>query len=215
MLYTKQTVKENSQKRLITMLKQEKILYELGEEYIKEKGKLWLRVISPSMEPLIQIGNKILVESVNHGMIQIGDIILFKRNTVNGAGLERSPFITHRVIGKRRKHGTVYFLEKGDRSVIGTWIPETCIIARAVAIKRNDNCIVSLNNYQTRILNKLFTLSLVMNYIFEKIIGMLRNWAKKYRALGVFRELYRYTYKIITRGQNLSKNLLVYWIIRE
>ena len=187
---------------------QKKILYELGEQYIKEKGKMWLKVVSPSMTPLIQINDKVLVESIKCEAISIGDIIVFKGND--------SPFITHRVIGKRKINGELLFLEKGDRSVTGTWIHEKSIIARVIAIKKRDNNSIVLlaNHKRNKIINKLYTMYLLSTYIFEKIIRIFKNWAKGYKTLTFLREPYRYSYKIITKGQNLSKKVFVFIFVK-
>lgn len=186
---------------------QEKLLYELGEEYIKEKGKMWLKVVSPSMMPLIHIGDKVLVKSIEYEAVNMGDIIIFKGND--------SPFITHRVIGKRQMNGELHFFEKGDRNAFGTWIHEKSIIARVIAIKKRDNSVIMLNKTKRmRIINKLFTIYQLNAYMFERIIRVFKNWAKGYKALKFLREPYRYSYKIITRGQNLCKKLLVLILIK-
>ena len=187
---------------------QKKVLYELGEEYIKEKGKMWLKVVSPSMTPLIQINDKVLVESIKCDEISLGDIIVFKGND--------SPFITHRVIARRKVNDEFHFFEKGDRSVTGTWIHEKSIIARVIAIKkRDDNSVVLLtDNKRNKFINKLYTMYLLCSYIFEKIIRIIKNWAKGYKTLTFLREPYRYSYKIITKGQNLSKKVFVFMFIK-
>lgn len=179
---------------------QEKLLYELGEEYINEKGKLWLKVISPSMEPLIKTGDKILVKKLKSTDISIGDIIIFKRNA--------DIFVTHRVISKRKKNGELHFLEKGDRVEIATWIHEDSVLAKVKTIKRNDKIIGRLdNNKRIMFVSRLFALYQLSDYVFEKRINSFKDWAKGHKALTLFREPYRYSYKIIKRGRNLVKKL--------
>ncbi len=186
---------------------QEKLLYELGEEYIKEKGKMWMKVVSPSMMPLIHIGDKVLVKSIECEAVSTGDIIIFKGNDI--------PFITHRIIRKRKINGELHFFEKGDKNVSGTWIHKKSIIARVIAIKKRDNSVIMLNETKRmRIINKLFTVYQLNAYIFERIIKVFKDWVKGYKALNFLREPYRYSYKIITRGQNLCKKLLVLILIK-
>lgn len=180
---------------------QNKLLYELGEEYIREKGRLWLNVISPSMEPLIQIGDRLLVRHVKPEEISLGDVIIFKGN--------KNLFITHRVICKRRRNGELRFLEKGDRNEIATWIHKDSIIGKVKAIKRNDRIIGRLdNNKRIMFVSRLFALYQLSDYVFEKRINSFKDWAKGYKSLTLLREPYRYSYKVIKMGRTLGKKLL-------
>ena len=199
------------------------VLFELGEAYLKEKGKIWLRAISPSMEPFIHVGDKVLAESVEPEDINIGDVIVFKRN--------ESLFVTHRVIGKKNIQGQLHFLEKGDRDFISTWIDEKSVIARVILIKRKDNSTVRLNGKRARMIYKLFALCLSGMYIFENKIKTCKEKAKGYKVFNVLREQnphnlcasvsifykffnmfrvpYRYTYKILSRIENRMKRTFV------
>lgn len=59
----------------------------LWEDLYRKKQKSWLTVLSGSMIPLLQIGDKVLIQSVKPAEIRVGDIIVFKNS---------DKFIVHR-----------------------------------------------------------------------------------------------------------------------
>ncbi len=177
-----------------------KLLYELGEEFLYEKGSLWLKVISPSMEPLIRTGDSILVGSAADEQISIGDVIVFKRR--------EGIFVTHRVIGRRRIKGELCFLEKGDRIDIATWIPRDSIIGKVKAIKRETNIIFWFNNSRWSLLiSKLFALYQLICYGIGRIFNLAKNWAKEYRAISFLKRPCRYCYHCMKKTRELVKKL--------
>lgn len=191
------------------MLKHKKILYKLGEEYIKERGNLWLTVISGSMKPLIQIGDKVLVKSVKYEEIKRGDIVIFKEGDI--------PFSTHRVIDIRRKNNKCYYLEKGDQNITGTWIREESIIGQVIAIKRKDGRVIQVK-MNTNILMKMNTTLLVIflmiTHAISTIAKIISRCAKKAKVFTILKRPYRHFLGIITRGSYIINKGLVFLFIK-
>lgn len=185
---------------------QENLLNNLGEEYIRKKGVLWLKVISSSMEPLIDIDDRILATTIRPEEVKMGDVVIFRRNS--------SPFITHRVIGWRRVNGVLQFLEKGDRNSIATWIPATYVMAKVIQIKRKDERIVMLNTSNTILANKFFALYHLAEYVYGEIIRRLKVSVKRSKTSMLLKYPYRYVSRIMRRGQFKSKKILVHFFFK-
>lgn len=67
-------------------------------------------VVSGSMEPLLERGDIILVDS-NVNNIEVGDIIVYY-----GTWTETPENIVHRVVKKEIKNGSVAYITKGDHN---------------------------------------------------------------------------------------------------
>ena len=112
------------------------LLNELWEELLKEQGTCWGKVISDSMRPLVQRGDRVLVEKAFPDKVRFGDIAVFRRN---------GQLIIHRVLGKREFIGKHHFLEKGDAILHTSLVPANNIIGRVSVIKNSDRTIRTLS----------------------------------------------------------------------
>jgi signal peptidase len=66
-------------------------------------------VVSGSMRPTLDVGDLVVVEKVNSGAIQLGDMIQYLRG---------NEVITHRVISIYRDRGITFFITKGDANSV-------------------------------------------------------------------------------------------------
>ena len=119
-------------------------IIDLWEDLYNQKQKLWLTALSGSMIPLLQIGDKVLVQSVKPAEIRVGDIIVFKN-------LDK--FIVHRVI---RKYDSLSFLQKGDNTTTAEIVRSEHVIGKVIAI-RKGNRIIRLNNGFGMFINLMLT----------------------------------------------------------
>lgn len=119
-----------------------KTILALWGDLHQKKRKLWLPVLSGSMLPLLHIGDKVLVQSVEPSIIRTGDIIVFK---------ELDKFIVHRVI-KTYKNERVYFLQKGDNSMAAEIVQSENLIGM-VTLLRKKNKLICLNHGSWKIFN--------------------------------------------------------------
>lgn len=91
-----------------SMTKEKTVLIkEMQDELFHLNGKGWFRIISGSMQSLIDINDRVLVRKVSQSEVKLRDIILFKSDDV---------FVTHRVIKFDRQDGKTMILQKGDAS---------------------------------------------------------------------------------------------------
>lgn len=84
-------------------------------------------VMSGSMMPLINIGERIVVAADKPKNIRIGDVVLFKSGQL---------LVVHRIIGKRHRSGSVLYRQKGDASLHSELIQLEQIIGKVVAIEK-------------------------------------------------------------------------------
>jgi signal peptidase I len=115
----------------IDRLSQE-LLTELWEECFLRSGMMWGRASSGSMGPLIQAGDRVLVERVRPNRVRFGDVVLFR----SAEGL-----VIHRVVGKRRNHGQLVFLQKGDDNLEAGRVPAAHVLGRARAVEREERLV--------------------------------------------------------------------------
>lgn len=78
-------------------------------EMVNVFGYSFAYVLSGSMEPVLEVGDVILIKSVNAESIEVGDIITFRRLSGPLAG----NFITHKVIEINSSNDSLSFTTKG------------------------------------------------------------------------------------------------------
>jgi len=89
-------------------------------------------VEGPSMEPLFQTGDLVIIVKSNN--INVGDIIVFKKKIGNG-------YIIHRVISVNNFNGTSYYVTKGDSNPLPDYqefevlgIPQGRVVGKVLEI---------------------------------------------------------------------------------
>ena len=116
----------------------------LWEELYNKKQQSWLAILSGSMMPLLQIGDKVLVPSVNPAESRVGNIIVFKNS---------DKLIVHRVI---RNYNSLSFLQKGDNTTTAEIVNSKDVIGKVIAIRKGTR-IFYLNNGLGKFINLTLT----------------------------------------------------------
>lgn len=155
-----------------------KAIIALWQDLYNKKQQSWLSVLSGSMQPLLQIGDKVLVQSVRPDNIKLGDIIVFKTP---------DKLIVHRVI---RRYNSSSFLQKGDNTVTAEIVSSKDVIGRVTAIRKDDK-IIYLNRGIWKFVNNVLTLfsctvyylkpenpglKRIARFIFNKAKALLYRW---------------------------------------
>lgn len=130
-------------------------MIKLWEDLYHKKQELWLTVLSGSMMPLLQCGDKVLVQSVKPHDIRLGDIIVFK----NSDKLE-----THRVI---RKYSNSSFLQKGDNAMPAEIVTSKQLVGKVIAIKKG-NRIIRFDGKIEKMINYILTFFSFSTYYFNQ-----------------------------------------------
>ncbi|MFA5410496.1 MAG: signal peptidase I [Candidatus Omnitrophota bacterium] len=103
--------------------------------YLRQKGGV-LTVIGKSMLPTLQEGWKVKIAPVKPEEIKIGDVITFSSGRL----------FTHRVIGKFRSGGRLYFFHKGDNDYLLSKISSEYAIGKVIEVIRSDKINYTLNS---------------------------------------------------------------------
>ncbi|HLI07099.1 MAG TPA: S26 family signal peptidase [Ktedonobacteraceae bacterium] len=94
-------------------------------EALRQGQTQWFRVSSGSMHPLLKVGDAIFIEPARK--IGIGEIAAFE--TEEG-------LVVHRIVDIQVKDGNVRLLQLPDVNLQASWISESAIVGRVIAIRR-------------------------------------------------------------------------------
>ena len=128
-------------------------IIDLWEDLYSKKQKSWLTILSGSMMPLLQIGDKVLIQSVKPTEIRFGDIIVFKT-------LDSAKLIVHRVIRRYNSNSDgngPSFLQKGDSTTTAEIVSSKYLIGKVIAIRKGSK-IIYLNDGIWKFVNLILTL---------------------------------------------------------
>lgn len=80
------------------------------------------------MSPVIDAGDRVLVETIEARSVRFGDIVLFLRD---------GTFTVHRIVGRRDAEGpSERLLEKGDRNAAGDSLSPDDVLGRVIAVEK-------------------------------------------------------------------------------
>jgi signal peptidase I len=151
-----------------------KTIISLWADLHQKKGELWLPVLSGSMLPLLNIGDNVLVQSIEPSKVKPGDIIVFR-------DLDR--FIVHRVI-KTYKNEQISFLQKGDNAKTAEIVSGENLIGMVTLVHKR-NRLIYLNHGAWKIFNYFLiffsfsvyylkpgnpVLKMIARFLFNKIV---------------------------------------------
>jgi uncharacterized protein len=121
-----------------------------------------LKVKGVSMRPFLKEGDEVMVQPLEIGKVNVGDIVCFGK-----------PVTCHRVIRKFRFNGRLYVQEKGDRQLDSTKIPMDEISGKVVAINKSKRTL-KLDNKWGRCLNLLMAWFSLVTLTVGKIFSRRR-----------------------------------------
>lgn len=103
------------------------VLVEMWQEACDRGSRLGFRVVSGSMEPLIQVGDVVKITRVEPSSVHIGDIVAFQQG---------QSVVVHRVIGKSPSNQQLIFRHRGDAGASSGEIPAENLIGKVSAIEK-------------------------------------------------------------------------------
>ena len=139
----------------------------LWEDLYTKKQQSWLTILSGSMLPLLQIGDKVLIHAVKPTDIRFGDIIVFKNP---------DKLIVHRIIRRHNNNGLSY-LQKGDNATTAEIVSSEYVLGKAIAIQKG-NRIIQLNTRKWKFINLALTLFSCSVYYLKPRNPVLKRIAK-------------------------------------
>jgi signal peptidase len=119
-------------------------------------GLIMLGIVEgPSMEPLFQTGDLVIIVKSNN--IDVGDIIVFKKKIGNG-------YIIHRVISVNTRNGTSYYVTKGDNNPLPDYqefealgIPQERVVGKVLEVN-GIPVKIPMIGYLSLILRRVFSI---------------------------------------------------------
>ena len=125
----------------------ESTVQEMWEEAYAINKRCWLKVMSNSMFPLLEVGDRVFVEFVPLSRIASGDIVTYR--------FRPGMLMSHRIVGRTRKNGIFYFFEKADRGFFASLISQEAVIGKITKIQKSGRRIFELENSFMGIFNRM------------------------------------------------------------
>jgi signal peptidase I len=97
---------------------------------------LWFQVVSGSMVPTLNRGDRVRIEPVKAQDIHNGEIAAFETDQ----GL-----VIHRIVRQEQQETGVHLLEMGDVDLRASWVDEQAVVGR-VAVVNNDTLEIDLQH---------------------------------------------------------------------
>lgn len=97
---------------------------------LREGETLWFQVVSGSMAPTLNIGDRVRIDPVKAKDIHNGDIAAFETDQ----GL-----VIHRIVQQEKKGTSARLLEMGDVNLRATWVEEQAIVGRVAVVHRDTS----------------------------------------------------------------------------
>jgi signal peptidase I len=108
------------------------LLNDMWAELLSDKDALWATVVSGSMRPMIEKGDRVFVEKATSADIRFGDIIVFRKS---------DDLAVHRCIGRRNIEGRPHLLEKGDANQASTLVAPESLLGRVRCVSGRDRTV--------------------------------------------------------------------------
>lgn len=186
----------------LTMKDKFAVVRTLQENLFQRNGSEWLKVVTGSMHPVIQVNDRILVRKTPIEGLKSGDIVLYSAD---------GQLIVHRIIKIVRESDRVMILQKGDANNQACIISSESIMGKVTAIQKNGKT-VELESLRGRCINML---PAVMNSLFHKA-SRSRVWRRDERKLSpVFFHVYELLLRYAGRSLVLCSRVIVKILIRS
>ena len=157
------------------------LIREMQEELFLKRGQGWFRIVSGSMQPLIDVHDKVLAVKTNPAEVKPGHIILFKNS---GA------LVTHRVVKRIYENGNLFLLQRGDREGLAGMIKAESVLGKIVALEK-DGEILRLDQGRGRIIDTLLGLKNCAGYEVSTKVDVFKKRLKDKRGFPYLKFFYR------------------------
>lgn len=104
-----------------------------------------LTIISNSMKPLLQLGDKIFIETVELDTLQLGDIVLIETS---------GELMTHRFWGVVQQNGQNFIITRGDRPLNFDMLWESTKLIGRIVARQRDSRLLSFQESAGKRLNQ-------------------------------------------------------------
>ncbi len=166
----------------------DRLIRELQEELFEKEGEGWFRIVSGSMRPLIDVGDRVLAKRVGLSDVKARDIVVLRNREV---------LVTHRVLKIFEKDGTTVIFQKGDSGSYASLVAAECVTGKVVAIEK-DGRILRLDRGRIRVVNTLLGLRNSLFYQFDVKIRIVKQWLRDKPGFPYLRRVYRILRKPFT-----------------
>lgn len=126
------------------MQTKEDVIREIREELYQKQGQGWFRVATGSMRPIIEPGEKVLVQKITAAAAKRGDIVLYRSG---------ENYITHRLVGFVTREGQALFLAKGDAGSVPEDLAPEAVCGKVIVIEKHGGRRLRLDSLRGRIVN--------------------------------------------------------------
>lgn len=157
------------------------LIREMQEELFLKQGQGWFRIVSGSMQPLIDVHDRVLAVKTNPIDIKPANIILFKNSQA---------LVTHRVVKRIYENGNLFFLQRGDREGLAGMISAESILGKIVAIEKNG-LVLRLDQGRGRIIDTLMGLKNCTGYKVSTKVRAIKDRLRDKRGFHCLKIIYR------------------------
>lgn len=151
------------------------VVRRLQEDLFQKNGSEWLKVISGSMYPLIEVNDRVLVNKIPFDHLRSGDIVLLRYDEF---------FIVHRVIKILREDDNTLILQKGDANNYASTVRPESIVGKITAIEKKGR-IVELKSLRGKCMNVLPS---IRNYFSYREFVCSQQSIRQWDRVGFFRK---------------------------
>lgn len=157
---------------------------DLREELFRKQGRGWFRVATGSMRPIIEPGEKVLVEQIAPAAARRGDIVLYR---------EGRDYVTHRLVGFLTRGGKDLFLVKGDAGSVPEELAPEAVCGRVTLVEKRGGGQLLLDSVRGRVVDGFLGWK---NCRFSRPAAALDRWKERARPHPAF-PLLRFAYRLL------------------
>jgi signal peptidase I len=161
--------------------RQRRIICDMQMELFHRQKGGWFRIVSGSMRPLLNVGDRIFAEHVTADRIAPRDIILFK---------SEGAFVTHRVMRVVNENGTIMLLQKGDAGGVAATVPGKSVIGIVTSVEKKGRPL-SIQTGRLGAVNQVLGLTNTFSYRIKEIITTLKQNMRNKPGYPYLRQFYR------------------------
>jgi signal peptidase I len=132
--------------------KTQSVLKEMWQEAYERGERLSFAIVSSSMSPMIEVGDVVVIDRLDHSRVRIGDVVAFNKDQY---------VVVHRIIGKSWANQQLSYHQRGDASISSGKIAAQDLIGRVSVVKKEGRAIC-LGSRRHIISNRIFAWRLLV-----------------------------------------------------